>query len=100
MSPGLARARRTDCGVPVARPRLRDRVDACRPTLHPPRRPMSTDIDSHVERIARDGYTIVEYAVDQALLDALREDLERIEREEKVVPATNIFEGEKTVRIY
>jgi ectoine hydroxylase-related dioxygenase (phytanoyl-CoA dioxygenase family) len=61
---------------------------------------MSTDIDSHVERIARDGYTIVEDAVDQALLDALREDLERIEREEKVVPATNIFEGEKTVRIY
>jgi hypothetical protein len=30
----------------------------------------------------------------------LRADLERIEREEKVVPASNIFEGLNTVRIY
>lgn len=61
---------------------------------------MAADIDSHVERIARDGYTIVEDAVDNALTDALRADLDRIEAEEKIVPAGNIFEGHKTVRIY
>jgi ectoine hydroxylase-related dioxygenase (phytanoyl-CoA dioxygenase family) len=58
------------------------------------------DIDSHVERIRRDGYTIVENAVDPALLLALRQDLERIEREAGIVPAENPFEGQKTVRIY
>jgi ectoine hydroxylase-related dioxygenase (phytanoyl-CoA dioxygenase family) len=59
-----------------------------------------SDIESHVVRIGRDGYTIVKDAVDLALVDALRTDLERIEREEKVVPASNIFEGLNTVRIY
>jgi ectoine hydroxylase-related dioxygenase (phytanoyl-CoA dioxygenase family) len=61
---------------------------------------MPVDIESHVGRIALDGYTIVLDAVPVALLDALRSDLERIEREENIVPAHNIFEGEKTVRIY
>jgi len=61
---------------------------------------MPVDIESHVERIARDGYTIVEDAVETALIDALREDLERIEARETIVPADNIFEGERTVRIY
>lgn len=58
------------------------------------------DIDSHVERIGRDGYTIVENAADPALLLALRRDLERIEHEAEIVPAKNPFEGQKTVRIY
>jgi ectoine hydroxylase-related dioxygenase (phytanoyl-CoA dioxygenase family) len=58
------------------------------------------DIDSHVARIDRDGYTIVEGAIDDALLAALRDDLERIERDEHVKPASNIFEGTRTVRIY
>jgi ectoine hydroxylase-related dioxygenase (phytanoyl-CoA dioxygenase family) len=59
-----------------------------------------SDIESHVARVGRDGYTIVENAVDLAVIDALLADLERIEREEKVVPASNIFEGLNTVRIY
>jgi ectoine hydroxylase-related dioxygenase (phytanoyl-CoA dioxygenase family) len=59
-----------------------------------------SDIESHVTRIGRDGYTIVENAVELAFVEALRADLERIEREEKVVPASNIFEGLNTVRIY
>jgi ectoine hydroxylase-related dioxygenase (phytanoyl-CoA dioxygenase family) len=58
------------------------------------------DIETHAERVARDGYTIVEGAIEATLLDALRADLERIERDERVVPASNIFEGTKTVRIY
>ncbi len=62
--------------------------------------PSPSDIESHVTRIGRDGYTIVENAVELAFVEALRADLERIEREEKVVPASNIFEGLNTVRIY
>ena len=57
-------------------------------------------IDEHVARIERDGYTIVEGAIDEALLDALSADLERLESELHAVPATNLFEGVKTVRIY
>jgi ectoine hydroxylase-related dioxygenase (phytanoyl-CoA dioxygenase family) len=57
-------------------------------------------IELHVERVQRDGYTVVEDAIEPALIDALEKDLARIEREENVVPAENIFEGLKTVRIY
>jgi len=58
------------------------------------------NIESHVARIERDGYTIIEGAIDDALLSSLRDDLERIERDEGVRPAENIFEGTRTVRIY
>jgi ectoine hydroxylase-related dioxygenase (phytanoyl-CoA dioxygenase family) len=61
---------------------------------------MAFEIDTHVDKIASDGYSVVEGAIDEALLDALQADLERIEREERVAPASNIFEGLKTVRIY
>ncbi|HTB77051.1 MAG TPA: phytanoyl-CoA dioxygenase family protein [Polyangiaceae bacterium] len=55
---------------------------------------------THVERIARDGYTIVRDAIDVDLLDALQADVVRIEREERVAAGDNIFEGFRTVRIY
>jgi ectoine hydroxylase-related dioxygenase (phytanoyl-CoA dioxygenase family) len=58
------------------------------------------DIDAHVARVRRDGYTIVEDAIEPALVEELERDLARIERAEKVVPASNIFEGLRTVRIY
>ena len=58
------------------------------------------DIEAHVARVERDGYTIVQDAIEDALLTALRDDLERIEREEHVNPASNVFEGNRTVRIY
>ena len=60
----------------------------------------SAAVAAHVERIARDGYTVVEGAIDVALLDALQADLARIERDERVVPGDNLFEGFRTVRIY
>jgi ectoine hydroxylase-related dioxygenase (phytanoyl-CoA dioxygenase family) len=56
--------------------------------------------DEHLARIARDGYTIVEDAIEPALVDALADDLLRLERELAVVPANNDFEGTRTVRIY
>jgi ectoine hydroxylase-related dioxygenase (phytanoyl-CoA dioxygenase family) len=42
----------------------------------------------------------VEDAIESALVDALADDLLRIEREQGVAPSRNDFEGERTVRIY
>jgi ectoine hydroxylase-related dioxygenase (phytanoyl-CoA dioxygenase family) len=54
----------------------------------------------HLDRIGRDGYTIVEDAVEPDLVDALIDDLSRLERELGVEPATNDFEGAQTLRVY
>jgi ectoine hydroxylase-related dioxygenase (phytanoyl-CoA dioxygenase family) len=59
-----------------------------------------TQIQAHVDKIARDGYSIVEGAIELDFIDALVADLERLEVELGVVPAPNRFEGTKTVRIY
>ena len=58
------------------------------------------DLEAHAARIARDGYTILEDAIEPALVDALSDDLLRLERELSVRPARNDFEGTRTVRIY
>jgi ectoine hydroxylase-related dioxygenase (phytanoyl-CoA dioxygenase family) len=55
---------------------------------------------AHLERIERDGFTIVEDAIEPALVDDLADDLLRLEHELGVVPAENAFEGTRTVRIY
>jgi ectoine hydroxylase-related dioxygenase (phytanoyl-CoA dioxygenase family) len=55
---------------------------------------------AHIERIERDGFTIVEDAIEPALVDELALDLLRLERELGVVSAHNAFEGTRTVRIY
>ena len=60
----------------------------------------ASEISSHVERIARDGYTIVEHAVEDELVDALAADLYRLESALDIKPAKNAFEGTNTVRIY
>ena len=57
-------------------------------------------LERHAGRIARDGYTVVENAIEPDLLEALREDLLRLEKEHDVRPADNPFEGARTVRIY
>ena len=58
------------------------------------------DLQAHLARIEKDGFTILERVIAPELLDAVAEDLMRIEREENVVPAENPFEGTRTVRIY
>jgi ectoine hydroxylase-related dioxygenase (phytanoyl-CoA dioxygenase family) len=58
------------------------------------------EIRAHVERVGKDGYTIIENAVDGELIGALAADVRRLERELDVKPAGNSFEGEKTLRIY
>jgi ectoine hydroxylase-related dioxygenase (phytanoyl-CoA dioxygenase family) len=55
---------------------------------------------AHIERIARDGYTIVRDAIEPQLVDALVADLARLERELDIRPATNSFEGGSTLRVY
>jgi len=57
-------------------------------------------LDAHAAAIASDGYTIIEDAIDPKFLDALNEDLLRLEREYHVVPSDNSFEGAHTIRIY
>jgi ectoine hydroxylase-related dioxygenase (phytanoyl-CoA dioxygenase family) len=55
---------------------------------------------NHLARIERDGYTIVEGAIEPDLVGALREDLLRLERELAIRPSDNDFEGRRTWRIY
>ena len=57
-------------------------------------------IAAHVERVKRDGFSVVENAIEPELIDALNVTLLRLEREFDVKPAMNGFEGHKTVRIY
>ena len=57
-------------------------------------------IEDHVARIERDGYTVVEDAIEADLVDALGADLQRLEAAFGARPAGNIFEGLRTVRIY
>jgi ectoine hydroxylase-related dioxygenase (phytanoyl-CoA dioxygenase family) len=54
----------------------------------------------HVERVAREGYTIVEQAIEAELVEALAADLLRLERELGIGHCRNDFEGFQTVRIY
>ena len=61
---------------------------------------MTIDLDKHVARIADDGYTIVENAIEPDLVDALSDHLLQLERFFDVKPSPNSFEGHATVRIY
>ncbi len=54
----------------------------------------------HLDRLATDGYTIVEDAIQPALVDALAAELLHLEECFRVEPARNAFEGEHTLRVY
>jgi len=58
------------------------------------------DVDLHVKEVAEQGYTIVENAIEPALVDELSAALSRLEVFLDVQPAPNSFEGHKTLRIY
>jgi len=55
---------------------------------------------AHIERVRRDGFTIVAGAIEPDLIEALGAALARLERELGAAPSTNDFEGRRTVRIY
>src|SRR5512147_1934365 len=59
-----------------------------------------TAIDEHVARIERDGYTVVEDAIEPALVDELVAAIDRLHAELAVGPAANLFEGLHTLRVY
>ncbi len=56
--------------------------------------------EAHLQRLRRDGYTIVENAISPSLREALSESLARLEATLEAKPAANSFEGRNTVRIY
>jgi ectoine hydroxylase-related dioxygenase (phytanoyl-CoA dioxygenase family) len=58
------------------------------------------DVSDHVAAVAERGYTIVADAIEPDLVEALADDLARLERELGAEPAANSFEGDHTVRIY
>jgi ectoine hydroxylase-related dioxygenase (phytanoyl-CoA dioxygenase family) len=58
------------------------------------------DIDRHVEAVRDEGWTILPDAIAPDDVAAIDDDLLRLERELGIVPADNLFEGSKTVRIY
>src|SRR2546421_5796492 len=58
------------------------------------------DAAAHIQRIGKDGYTIIENAIEPDLVDALNDDLLRLEKELGTKPAANSFEGTKTLRVY
>lgn len=58
------------------------------------------DVAGHLDRIADQGYTVLEAVLEPDLVDELAETLDRLEHDLAVVPADNGFEGRNTVRIY
>ena len=58
------------------------------------------DPHEHAARIAERGWTVIEDAIEPELVDALADDLARLEKELDVRPATNSFEGHRTLRVY
>jgi ectoine hydroxylase-related dioxygenase (phytanoyl-CoA dioxygenase family) len=57
-------------------------------------------IEAHAEKVRRDGWSVVEDAIDLSFVDAIYDDLLRLERDLGIVPADNLFEGVHTTRIY
>ncbi|MCB0955586.1 MAG: phytanoyl-CoA dioxygenase family protein [Ilumatobacteraceae bacterium] len=58
------------------------------------------DLAGHIERLDRDGYTIVHDAFDADLAAAIDEDIDRLEQELGIGFGGNGFEGRATTRVY
>lgn len=63
---------------------------------------MSThiDLEKHHQDLERDGYTILERVIPDDVVDALLDDVRRLEAERSSAPANNRFEGAQTTRTY
>jgi ectoine hydroxylase-related dioxygenase (phytanoyl-CoA dioxygenase family) len=59
-----------------------------------------SSVEAHVDRIERDGYTIVEDAIEPDLIAASRDAIRRLESELDVRPRDTAAEGHSTKRIY
>ena len=58
------------------------------------------DMTAHRQQLDSDGYTIVRDAIDLDLVNALFDDVERLQAELQRAPANNRFEGSHTTRTY
>jgi len=70
------------------------------PRAAPASGPSDQALAGALDRIAREGFCILEDVISADHADALVADLERLERERGVRPSSNPFEGSRTVRIY
>ena len=61
---------------------------------------MTDELAAHVERLDRDGFTIVRDAFDASIADTLMADIDRLERELDIRVGGNGFEGRATTRVY
>jgi len=61
---------------------------------------MTDELGAHIERLDRDGYTIVRDAFDLAFADEVHADLDRLEQELDIRAGGNGFEGRSTTRVY
>jgi len=60
----------------------------------------TTDVTAHLDEIRERGFTILRDAIDPALCQQIAQDLVRLARDLEIEPATNVFEGRQTTRIY
>ena len=58
------------------------------------------EIEGHLRRIAEEGYTILENAIETDFIDEIADALRKVEAELGAVPADNLFEGVHTTRVY
>ncbi len=58
------------------------------------------DLEAHLTRIAEEGYTILPDAIEPDLVDEIDEALLKLEHDLGTVPADNLFEGVRTMRVY
>ncbi len=61
---------------------------------------MAIDLAPHHQQLTDEGYTIVENAIEPELIEALLDDVRRLEAELESRPADNRFEGNRTTRTY
>jgi ectoine hydroxylase-related dioxygenase (phytanoyl-CoA dioxygenase family) len=60
----------------------------------------TVDVAAHFDAIRDQGYTVVPDAIEPELVAALTDDLDRLERDLAIEPASNEFEGSRTLRVY
>jgi ectoine hydroxylase-related dioxygenase (phytanoyl-CoA dioxygenase family) len=59
-----------------------------------------TEMEAHLRRIAEEGYTVLENAIEPDFIDEIADALRKVEAELGAVPADNLFEGVHTTRVY
>jgi ectoine hydroxylase-related dioxygenase (phytanoyl-CoA dioxygenase family) len=58
------------------------------------------EMEGHLRRIAEEGYTILENAIETDFIDEIADALRKAEAEVGAEPADNLFEGVHTTRVY